>query len=176
MTEKAKAKMPSFKVVLLVSIFIVPMLVSWVMYNYPDYFTLHTVNHGKLMDPLVNDASLMDVAHTWQIVYAPADCKAQAAEEKMFVLHQLRIALGKDADRVSLSLLTEKDCLGDAHEFRRLAGNTAAIRAALEDHYVEKKIYLVDPQGNVFMYYSEASEPMQILKDLKRVLEVSQIG
>jgi hypothetical protein len=177
MTEKAKRQPPSLKMVLLVLIFVVPMVVSWVMYNYPDYFSFHTVNHGKLMDPMVTDASLVDAAHTWQIVYAPADCKSVEAEKKMFLLHQLRTALGKDADRVSLSLLTENDCTSaDVHEFRRLVGNTAAIRAALEDHQVENKIYLVDPQGNVFIYYAENSEPLRILKDLKRVLEVSQIG
>jgi hypothetical protein len=92
-------------------------------------------------------------------------------------LHQVRMALGKDADRVSLSLLTEKECPSPSvHDFRRLVGNTGAIRAGVLDHYVENKIYLADPQGNVFIYYAESSEPMRILKDLKRVLEVSQIG
>jgi hypothetical protein len=154
------------------------MLLSWFMYQYPDYFNFHTTNHGKLMQPMVHDANLLDAAHpSWQIVYAPQNCMAQSAEHKMFFLHQLRRALGKDADRVSLSLLTEQVCpLTDSHDFRKISLNAAEIRAALEDHQLESKIYLVDPQGNMFMYYSDSVSPMRILKDLKRVLEVSQFG
>jgi hypothetical protein len=171
-------KLSDLKMLLLILVFVVPMAMSWVMYNYPDYFAMRTLNHGKLMNPMVTDASLVNTAHpTFQIVYAPADCLTEEANNRMFMLHQVRMALGKDADRVSLSLLTEKECpRSSVHDFRRLVGNTAPIRAGVVDHYVEKKIYLVDPQGNVFIYYSESSEPMRILKDLKRVLEVSQIG
>ena len=41
---------------------------------------------------------------------------------------------------------------------------------------LKSKIYLVDPLGNGFMYYSATVNPLDILKDLKQVLKVSQIG
>ena len=45
-----------------------------------------------------------------------------------------------------------------------------------KDFVMQHKIYLVDPLGNLFMYYADTTDPMNVLKDLKRVLEVSQIG
>lgn len=173
-----KINVANVKILLLLLVFVVPMGVAWVMFEYPDYFKFRTTNRGKLMQPMVHDANFLDANHrSWQIVYAPEDCQTEQAEQQMFFLHQVRLALGKDADRVSLSLLTERACpLTDTHDFRKLLLDTAPIRAALEDHRIESKIFLVDPQGNVFMYYSDNGSAMRILKDLKRVLEVSQIG
>ena len=45
-----------------------------------------------------------------------------------------------------------------------------------QNFVVSHKIYLIDPIGNLFMYYPDDTNPMNVLKDLKRVLEVSQIG
>ena len=51
------------------------------------------------------------------------------------------------------------------------------IQCMKEDKQLLKsKIYLVDPLGNGFMYYSATVNPLDILKDLKQVLKVSQIG
>ncbi|MES2217834.1 MAG: hypothetical protein V4501_05435 [Pseudomonadota bacterium] len=173
-----KLNIGNLKILLVLLVFIVPMGVAWVMFEYPDYFKFRTTNYGKLMQPMVHDKNFLDATHRgWQIVYAPEDCQTEEAGQQMFFLHQLRLALGKDADRVSLALLTERACpLTDTHDFRKLLMDTAQVRAAVEDHHIENKIFLVDPQGNVFMYYSDKGSAMRILKDLKRVLEVSQIG
>jgi cytochrome oxidase Cu insertion factor (SCO1/SenC/PrrC family) len=103
----------------------------------------------------------------------------------MFTLHQLRIALGKDRNRVNLALIVDQQCqIKDIHDFSKyvlteqqytlLQSNLS--QAGDKNFVANDKIYLIDPLGNLFMYYTNTTNPMNILKDLKKVLEVSQIG
>ena len=41
---------------------------------------------------------------------------------------------------------------------------------------VEAGVYIVDPNGNLVLYYDMARNPKDILQDLKKMLRVSQIG
>lgn len=168
----------------LLLLFAVPMVVGWVLFHYHDLFQFKTTNHGMLVHPAVfaKELSFKPSAHnTWQIIYAPAACDEQA-QNKMFTLHQLHTALGKNQQRVSLTWVTNATCKQDAHDFRKLILNKqqlAQLKTALsnqKDFTVNDKIYLLDPIGNLFMYYDSSTNPMNILKDIKKVLEVSQIG
>jgi hypothetical protein len=162
-------------------VFFIPALLGWLLFHFHNEFQFKTTNHGVLVNPAVHeDALAFDPAKQkfWQIVYAPASCGSDT-EKKMYVLHQLRKALGKNQDRVSLTLLANSDCQQSAHDFRKLIFSKqqfAELQKSLNQNQVNDKIYLLDPIGNLFMYYSSASDPMDILKDLQNVLEVSQIG
>ena len=174
----ARNKVNKIKIYLIMLIFIAPVLVSWFMYAYHDYFHFQTNNHGKLLAPPLHDETLSaGAAKTWQLVYAPANCESHNADSMMFTLHQLRLLLGKDMRRVSLTLLTETDCkLVDTHDFRKLTFTNAQLRAQLHDHQISEKIFLIDPLGNLFMYYDSDTALSNVFKDIKHVLEVSQIG
>jgi hypothetical protein len=37
-------------------------------------------------------------------------------------------------------------------------------------------LYLVDPLGNIFMYYQKDFNPKGLKKDIKKILKVSRIG
>jgi hypothetical protein len=97
----------------------------------------------------------------------------------MYTLHQLRIALGKDQERVALTLLADPACQTPLHDFRQLTFNAqdkTQLQNSLGAPFASDQIYLVDPNANVFMTYPATANAMNILKDLKKVLEVSQIG
>lgn len=179
-------KIKNFKLLSLLMIFAIPIVVSWVLYYYRDFFHFKTTNLGTLVRPAVhvNDLAEPEGAHnSWQIVYAPLSCNGEA-EKTMFTLHQLRTALGKNQERVSLTLVTIADCQLETHDFRKLIFTkkqltqlkNALIKSQPDNFTVGDKIYLIDPIGNLFMYYSSETNPMNILKDIKKVLEVSQIG
>jgi hypothetical protein len=176
-------KLSRFALPALLLIFIVPALVSGILYHYHDYFQFNTTNYGTLVRPAV---TVNDLSYTtpdkqkWQIVYAPQTCDA-VAQQKMFVLHQLHTALGKDQDRVDLTLLeTTANCDLVTHDFRKVVFNaeqTAHLQTVLPAmSTAAEKIYLVDPLGNLFMVYAGPTDAMHVLKDLKKVLGVSQIG
>ena len=44
------------------------------------------------------------------------------------------------------------------------------------DPLLERRLYLVDPLGNLMMSYPADAEPGGIIKDLKRLLRYSRIG
>jgi len=139
---------------LLLLIFIFPLAGSVVLYYYHDSFSFNTVNHGTLVVPPHPVHSPLPAMYSrqWQIVFitggpCDTDCKLIAHS-----LQQMIKVLGKDADRVAFAQVN----------------HWSSLQA--------KQIYLIDPQTNLFMYYPSNTNPIHILKDLKRVLEVSQIG
>jgi hypothetical protein len=174
----ARNNINKIKIIGLLLVFIIPMMVSWFLYAYHDYFHFQTTNHGTLLTPPLHDESFIaGVSPTWQLVYAPTDCQSKDADTMMFTLHELRLLLGKDSKRVSLTLLTENNCgLANTHDFRKLTFNSKQLREKLADHRVSDKIFLIDPRGNLFMYYVSSTPLANVFKDIKHVLEVSQIG
>jgi hypothetical protein len=142
----------------------------------------------------------------WQMVYVSAACGNRSVEKILFTLHQVQKSLGKDSDRVSLTWMSPASCSStqfpgvrhlrciDSTNNPSSRGCEAISRGDPEaasglprpqiawarndghDTLQNHSIYLVDPIGNVFMYYPDATNPMNILKDLKHVLGVSQIG
>jgi hypothetical protein len=170
------------KLILLAMIFILPALAGWVLYDYYSSFSFKTTNYGTLVRPALRTQHLAISAsdQKWQIVYAPVSCNKDT-DDRMHTLHQLRVALGKDQERVMLTLLTNKECPQPQHDFRKLIftdADKSDLQSLLgtEKIAAQDKIYLVDPIGNLFMYYAGDVDAMHILKDMKKVLEVSQIG
>jgi hypothetical protein len=166
----------------LLAIFIVPFIISLFLYVYHANFNFKTTNHGELLTPPLPASEWVanDGKKIWQIVFVPVDCTTAQSENIMFSLHQLRLILGKDLDRVGLTLATKKMCLlPDVHDFRKVRMSDelyVQLQTLKPEQPVENSIYLVDPEGNLFMYYSSTTNPMNVLKDLKHLLEVSQIG
>lgn len=155
-------------IIYILIISLIPILVSLVLFNYHSRF--HTMNKGNLINPsiLIHSA---DLSRQWQIAYKPIKCCDQLCQETLQQLHQLHLVLGNNYNRVRLNLIVEQSCkLPEYKYFSRLA-----IKEILPKD-ISGTIYLIDPEGNAFMYYPATVDRMAIMKDLKRVLEVSQIG
>lgn len=147
----------------LLLIFIVPILASGILFQFHQYAGLKTKNHGILINPPVMiSGELLDNSRKWQIVYVTGASCDQNCENILQTLHQVKKALGKNTDRVVVKKTAEFSI-----KLEQLTQNNIALT---------NKIYLIDPANNVFMYYPDTNNPMDILKDLKHVLEVSQIG
>jgi len=142
-----KNKFQFWMIVLISSL---PIILGTLLFvNYPS-LGLKTINHGVLINPPLTLHGFKNDRH-WRIFYVyHTHCDAHC-KNISYQLHQIQKALGKDGQRVSI-----------------VTTNTNRL--------VSGRIYLMDPMGNVFMYYPDTADPMNILKDLKKVLEVSQIG
>jgi hypothetical protein len=156
-------------VVALMLVFILPVLISWFLYYNHAAFHLKTANRGTLVNPALNVGDIFFKDSTqklWRIVYLPGKTCDQQCSELNQQLQQIPKALGKDYARV-----TVLEVAGDYNSLEKLfaAQGSQSFAAA-------HKIYLIDPLGNLFMYYPSTTNRMNILKDLKKVLEVSQIG
>ncbi len=164
--QKTSPKKLSF----IVLIFALPILASWFLYHYHTHFDFKTVNHGVLLHSPIDvnylySQTTKNEPKKWHII---AMCDSPCAELND-QLTRVKKALGKDSDRLLVKVKnSHTPPLKKLQDTFIQQGNT---------HFqVSNKIFLVDPLGNLFMYYPNTVDPMHILKDLKRVLEVSQIG
>lgn len=107
-------------------------------------------------------------------------------------MRQLRLALGKDQDRVARVILTDKSARTDQKLQQLLTGeyqgiyhwqaNDKTLAIGLNGQLPSSNaatlegFYIVDPHGNLILNYDGNRDVGVVLQDLERLLKVSQIG
>jgi hypothetical protein len=166
-------KKSSLPLLIVLLIFLFPVVCGSLLYHFADRFHFKTINHGILVQPPINIqeaqvSAKMSSPKKWRVIYVFSDCDA-SCKKMQFDLLQIQKILGKDRDRVEI--ITESKASTSLKKWQSVFEKQIA-----KDFNLADKIYLVDPIGNVFMYYPSTTNPMDILKDMQKVLEVSQIG
>ena len=126
----------------------------------------------------------------WTVLHAlPAHCDS-ACEAHATELRQVHRASGRQMGRIRLVLLQPAADPSMAAELRRIyprfeiATDTGgSLEAALERVAQEYgttagpvgSTYLIDPLGNIMMYYEAGSDPNDLKSDLKRLLTWSKL-
>ena len=125
----------------------------------------------------------------WTLVYVAdgSDCPA-LCRDALWRLRQVRLASGRDIDRVQrLALFAGapdaalRGWLEREHPGLVAGVAPAAERAGFTDGWRTPGraggwIYLVDPHGNLVLRHAADGEAGGVLKDLNRLLKLSQIG
>lgn len=188
----------------LLLVFTLPMLLAWYVYRHPSLFTGRT-NHGRLFNPPLELAELpfsamrgeepFDKAKLrgkWTLFYID-DFPCQAAcQQNLYKMRQVRMALGKERERVNRVLLLtarnsvkymKNQALLDmiAQDYKGTLLAMADLQELntflkLESSAALHGFYIVDPLGNMILRYPEAVIPDHLFKDLQHLLKVSQIG
>ena len=106
---------------------------------------------------------------------------------RLYDTRQVRLALDREMDRVQRVFVADSDCcelkaLRASHPDLILVQDTEAAApllamlpgeaAAQESH----RVYLIDPLGNLMMFYPLDAPAKGMLEDMKRLLRLSQIG
>lgn len=134
----------------------------------------------------------------WMLVYLGGAACDATCEERLYYLRQLHRRLATEAPRVkryylAATLEPMQDSSLDAATAELFAtsfpdmeiayGDPQAIRAALArtveedaDPIAEHYIYVVDPVGNVMLYFTPENTPEDILEDVDKLLERSSLG
>jgi len=111
-----------------------------------------------------------------------ADCAA-ACRAKLYNMRQVRLAQGREMERVErVWLILDEAPLEtqlmreyDGTRMLRAAGNPIVAEFApaggVRDH-----IYLIDPLGNLMLRFPKDADPSKMRKDLVRLLRASRIG
>lgn len=198
MPIKPHSKKITWTFICLFLLFVVPLTLALWMFITGNSLSLRTVNHGQLIQPSL-DISRLNLSHDqkierghWLLLYVnPALCDKNC-ETVLYNMRQIRTATGKDADRIQRAILTFSDSTVDAPlqqllntEFKGTLHLITSKQSFI--HFSQLNIltkavlqtggiYLVDPLGNVMMFYALTVEPMNIFKDLTRLLKLSQIG
>ena len=192
LTANAAQRSFRIKLVLLFLAFAAPVIFAYLAYYVWPPQSL--INYGELIkptespDPMLRDAEgkefpLSKLRGKWvMLTVDQAECDA-TCEKKLWLLRQVRLATGKNMDRVERVLLLRGQGSVTEHirkqhpGLRVLTGADAGLLGSfpangnLLDH-----IYIVDPLGNVMMRYPKTPDPSGILKDINRLMYVSQVG
>lgn len=206
MVTEVKQGTRSRKTILLIAaLFILPMLIAWwLIGSVDDWGSRATRNNGDLVrpaKPLVDFSlrrqdgstfSLEDMKHKWTIVYIGGkDCDESCADI-LYKTRQSRLAQGKEMSRVNRLFVlngihldqAEQATLDGSHpelivvngDSNQLAGFLRQFAIDGKDVAQAQRVYIVDPLGNLMMSYEPGFEGTGLIKDLRRLLHVSQIG
>ncbi len=168
------------KVLLIGLVCVAPLVLGTLAYFY-RWDTGVPDNYGELLPPRVLKGAPFDrLRGKWLLVVVDAPACDAWCLRKLYYVHQLRRAQGKDMDRVErLWLVTAKGKprreVMQAIEGTLLRPADAALLKNFPGNPVDH-IYIVDPLGNLMMRYPLDPDPSKMLKDLQRLLKVSQIG
>ena len=177
-----------FTFLLVVILFAIPMIAAWWVFSHPQRWATKTVNHGVLIAPPIKMLALagsqMWPKH-WLLVYVnPQEtCKAQC-QQVLYVMRQVRLALGKNQDHVLRVYLTFKkdpimQTLLTGAGTQALVIDKQALQQFLgkqdfgEQALTEGQLWLVDPQGWLMMHYPLNFRAKDLLADLNRLLQVN---
>ena len=191
--------------VLLGLMFLAPAFVAWVMHNSSEqgWRPEGTTNRGTLVHPArpltlpvdmtVANASANDYLRgKWTLLYiGDTDCDA-VCNENLYKMRQINIAQNENMKRVQRLYLVEGAALTGVlvelleKEYPKMeTGLLSPVQAEQIAPYFlvddvpmqgAERVYLVDPLGNLMMYYPADANPSGMLKDLKKLLKYSKIG
>ena len=131
----------------------------------------------------------------WMLVYLGSESCDEVCIERLYFLRQLHRRLGSDERRVErwYAVVGDSGLRIDqasvehfetvlprmklaASEEGRLRETLSATHAGDADPIAEHYIYLVDPVGNVMLYFTPEQGPEDILTDLNKLLDQSSLG
>lgn len=143
--------------------------------------------------PAINNASRDELSvffdRHWVILHViPSPCPSSCLEA-ISALRQIHKASGRNQSRIRIALLLQSDNhpetisrVGEIYHLFQLAENpNGNIRSILEDvannfsTRAEGSSYLIDPIGNIMMFYEAGSDPNNLKNDLKRLLTWSKL-
>lgn len=112
----------------------------------------------------------------WSLVYlVPVPC-AQDCRRALYLLHQIEQALGKDSLRVQRIVHQAPGSDAPAWPGQWRLVRPDALLSRLHTLRAQGRIYLIDPLGNLMMYYPQDFAPEGLIGDLRRLLKVSRTG
>jgi hypothetical protein len=181
-----------WQLLLLAAAFFLPVLIAgWLYFAGREFAPEGRTNHGALLEPIVNLGEAVPGSPTaartgqeWLLVYVhERPCEA-SCRDALHRLRQSRLMLGPDMDRVQRVFLHGReppDRVFLEREHPGLAAfedpETAALLAEKRPRELQAGgLYLVDPLGNLVMYFPPDLAPRDMVDDVEHLLDVSRIG
>lgn len=200
MTETTPPPQVSRKTLIAVLIvFVGPLAVAIALFAFRDTLPIPAARTmGELIDPAVPLPAIHPRALStaplpeplfrghWTLAYLSGGGCDLRCEANLFKIRQVRQSVGRDMGRVERLLLVAapEDPMALAAILERYPGLPAGALDSSDQQALERalgpesrdRIFIVDPLGNAMMRYPVDAPSSALLKDLKRLLKVSQIG
>ena len=179
-----------------------PYLFGWIYFAYVEQMPeVSTSNRGELIDPLrsIEDLSLTMIDGSsfdsnqlkgkWTLITAGASQCDELCMKNVYYMRQVRRLMGEERNRIlRLFVLSDTDQLQDFQNKVAPFGEMGIVAPTGTDNFKlvdlmainglspENRIYIIDPMGNLMMMYEPDSNPEDIAKDFRRLLNVTRIG
>ena len=189
MTERKSGKL---QLALIAAVFLGPVLFAgWLYFGDRGMVPEGRSNHGALLEPIVNLSDRLPDSpihpfheQSWVLVYANTGECGEPCKGALYALRQSRLMLGKEMDRVTRVFLhgeTAPDTVFLAAEHAGLMTIEDASLTGLLDNkkpadLPEGGYFLIDPLGNLVMYFRPDLDPSEMVDDIKHLLRLSRIG
>jgi hypothetical protein len=123
----------------------------------------------------------------WTFLYVQRGRCDDECRKHLYDTRQVRLALDREMGRVQRVFIGDADCC-DLAELKAAHPDLIAIRADTADEPLldllpnrdgalnSHRVYLIDPLGNLMMFYAPAVSSKGMLEDMKRLLRLSSIG
>lgn len=166
-------------------------LAAWLYFGGEGFRPESKTNHGQLLEPVINiSEALPDAAINeynqghWLLVYSNIGSCDEACEHSLLTLRQSRLMLGKEMDRVLRVFLHGESLpdtvlLADQHAgliSRRDSSLSGLLEEQRPAELAAGGYFLIDPLGNLVMYFRPDLDPKDMVEDIERLLNLSRIG
>ena len=190
MTEK-KTTWARVQMLLIASVFFGPLVVATWMYYSGAFLPEGRINHGELLEPVINivaDNPTSEIATLgdgyWLLLYANEQTCDQTCRDALYTMRQSRKMLGKEMDRLKRVFLHGESSpdtvfLADEHAgliILRDEKLSAQLNNKTPAALSAGGYFLMDPLGNLVMYFAPDVNPSDMVTDIKRLLKFSRIG
>lgn len=164
-------------------LFAAPGVLALFFFRHPEMMAGTPTNQGVLLRPPVSVPALLKTPANWQLLLWNKGACETACKAALDRLARVRLALGRRARRVDVSLVTSAPAsLTDAMLLKTL--KDADIRVlGLDDkalaglpQNVPSAFFIADPEGYLVLSYAKDAPPGALYHDLKHLLETNPDG
>jgi cytochrome oxidase Cu insertion factor (SCO1/SenC/PrrC family) len=183
----------------LIAIFLSPFIAGWLALYVFDIRPA-SGNYGALVTPvkkldwpplttLDGETQQRGFGRKWTLLlFSGNDC-AELCRSNLFYMRQLRTLLGRDTLRLQNVLVSARPLSAEMIVYLQQFPNLKVVQDYREPALYrqfeldgqgavgsEPRLYLVDPDQNLMMYYPAENDPDRMLDDIKKLMKLSQIG
>lgn len=184
-------------------LFALPLFVANQMFSDQEYLRdRQKTNNGTLIVPPkpLPDVELFDplgdqddgkLFGKWTLFYITGSDCDEACVNNLYAMRQIRLTAGEHTRRVQRALFYWNGVPSNVVDnFENYAGQLIVKESGntnelMREHFklndganpvVTNRLYVIDPNGNLIMFYEPGVDPIGIIKDLSKLLRASRIG
>lgn len=181
------------QLLLIVAVFALPLVGSGLAF-FLGWSTGKTSNYGDLIEPRAVPSAVLtaldgrvvrlgELRGKWILLQFDAAACDAGCERKLYILRQVRKALGRDQTRVERVWIVPGTAtpaprllaaIEGTRVLRPVSPGFATAFPAMQS--VREHIYLIDPRGNLVLRFPRDPDPSKVIKDLRRLLTYSAMG
>ncbi len=178
-------------------VFTAPMLLAYSGWIFGWFDNISRSNYGELLQPVITldkskliyqnqPLNIENLNEHWWLIYVTEDKNCElACQANTYLINQSRTAQAKEMKRIEKFVVIRKGDFTEASKkyLNDHFGRSTFLRSENDSALKSNNIYIMDPHGNIMLRYDAVKDEKEaikagkgIIKDLKKLLKISQIG